>query len=208
MSSDIENARDDLAFLRALVGDNADTTQARAFGEPYFASGLIYGGQMLLHAAQGLGVLPTTPPYALAIGLGPTVVFVPVLVWMILRNRKSAGAGTAGRAVGRIFAAVGIANVVLVAIIGSVAVRHHSLATWLIYPATVFVLQGTAWLFGFMMRRRAWHGLVAAGWFAAGLAMGLSVDDIPLYILFAGLGLWLCMALPGWSMIRSARRLA
>ncbi len=206
MSSDIQSVRDDLAFLRALVGEDADAAQTRAFGEAYFASGLIYGGQMLLHAAQGLRLVPTTQSFALGIGLGPTLLFIPVLTWIIVRNRKSGSAGTTGRAIGRIFAAVGIANIVLVAIIGSVALRHHSLATWLIYPATVFVLQGTAWLFGFMMRRRAWHGLVAAGWFAAGLAMSLTVDDIPLYILFAGLGLWLCMALPGWLMLRSVRR--
>jgi hypothetical protein len=62
-----------------------------------------------------------------------------------------------------------------------------------------------AWLFAFMMRRRVWHALVAAGWFICGVAMALTVTSTAWFILFAGLGLWLCMALPGWIMWRNAR---
>ena len=204
MTSDIQSARDDLAFLRGLVGETGESVQTRALGESYCAGGLIYGGQMLLHAAQGLGVLPASGVVALAIGLGPTLIFIPVIIWITVRNRKPEGAGLVGRAVGRMFGVVGLANLVLIAVIGSVALKKHSIEIWLIYPCTVFILQGMAWLFAWMMRRRAWHGLVAFGWFVCALAMGFTVDNAPLYILFAGIGLWLCMALPGWLMLRHA----
>ncbi|MEI9886558.1 MAG: hypothetical protein WDN08_08650 [Rhizomicrobium sp.] len=205
MSSDSQSARDDLAFLRALVGDGEEP-QMRSFGEAYFAAGLIYGGQMILHAVQGLELLPRDSATSLAIGLGPTLLFLPVLALIIFRNRKSPMRGAAGRAVGSVFGAVGLANLVLVAVIGSVALRQHSLETWLIYPCTICILQGTAWLFTAMMRRRAWHYAVAAGWFVCAIAAALSIPSPPFYILFIGLGLWLCMALPGWIVLRHAGR--
>ncbi len=204
MNADSQSARDDLAFMRALVGDN-ESSQTRAFGEAYFVSGLIYGGQMLLHAAQALGLIPNLPLYSLAIGIGPTIVFIPVLIWVLYRNRKQAVHGAAGRAVGFVFGAVGLANLFLIAVIGAVALAQHSIVVWLIYPCTVFVLQGTAWLFAFMMRRHVWHLFVAAGWFFSAVAMALSVTSMPYFILFAGIGLWFCMALPGWVMLRGAK---
>jgi hypothetical protein len=206
MTSDFESARDDLAFLRGLVGEPGESAQTRALGEGYFAGGLIYGGQMLLHAGQGLGLLPQAGLGALAIGLGPTILFVPIISWIIVRNRRNeAKAGLVARAIGRMFGIVGLANLVLIAIIGTIAWRHRSLDIWLIYPCMVFVLQAMAWQFAWMMRRRAWHGLVAFGWYASALAMGLTVSTPTWYILFAGLGLWFCMALPGYLMVRTQR---
>ncbi len=57
MSVDAHTARDDLAFLRALAeaGDDGQ----RQFGRVYLAAGLIYGAQMLAHAAQALGWIAT-----------------------------------------------------------------------------------------------------------------------------------------------------
>ena len=205
MNADSQSARDDLAFMRALVGDD-ETSQTRAFGESYCAGGLIYGCQMLLHAAQAAGLIANGPFNGLAIGLGPTVVFIPVLAWIIHRNRRNVLRGAVSRAIGAAFGAVGLANLFLIAVIGSVALSLNSITVWLIYPCTVFVLQGMAWLFAFMMRRRGWYALVAAGWFFSGVAMALTVHAIPYFILFAGLGLWGCMALPGWVMLRNAKR--
>jgi hypothetical protein len=203
MNADAQSARDDLAFLRAIVGDD-ESKQMRSFGQAYFAAGLIYGGQMLGHAAQAVGLLPNLPLVGLAVGLGPTVLFVPVLTWIIARNRSSVVQGTVSRAVAGIFGAIGLANVVLIGVIGSVAWRQNSAQTWLIFPCVVFVLQGTAWLFAYMMRRRRWFAMVAAGWYACAIAMACSIYALDYFILFAGIGLWLCMALPGWLMLRKA----
>jgi hypothetical protein len=206
MNADAHSAQEDLAFLRALV-DRPDQT-ASAWGAGYFAGGLIYGAQMLMHAAQFFGLLPASGLGAVAIGVGPTLVFLPALVWITWRRRGEAPPPAVGRAIGAVFGAVGAANIALIAIIGWAALRAHSLPIWLIYPATVFVLQGAAWLVAYCLRRRAWLGLVAAGWFAFALAMGLTTDRIGLYVLFCGLGIWTCMALPGWIMLRAPARAA
>ena len=83
--TDAETAREDLAFLRTLL-DKGDGRSA--FGEGYFAAGLIYGAQMLLHGAQALGWLPPSGLLALVVGLGPTLIFLPVLAWITWRHRS------------------------------------------------------------------------------------------------------------------------
>jgi hypothetical protein len=203
--SDMQSARDDLAFLRGLVTD--DGRPMRSFGQAYFAAGLIYGGQMILHAAQAMGYLPQGGLPALLIGLGPTVLFIPVLTWIIVANKRQAAqvGGMAARAVSIIFGVTGISNLFLAAVIGAVAWREMSATTWLIYPCAVFVLQGAAWFFAFMMQRRAWHLVVALGWFASAVAMALTVTALGWFILFAGAGLWLFMALPGFVILRAMR---
>jgi hypothetical protein len=203
--NDVQTARDDLAFLRGLVGD--DGTPMRSFGQAYFAAGLIYGGQMILHAAQTMGYLPQNAVTGLLVGLGPTVLFLPILAWIIVANRlKTApSTGMATRAVSIIFGVTGISNLFLAAVIGAVAWREQSATTWLIYPCAVFVLQGAAWFFAFMMQRRAWHLVVALGWFASAVAMALTATALGWFILFAGAGLWLCMALPGFVILRGTR---
>jgi hypothetical protein len=206
MNTDVSTAQEDLAFLRQLVerGDG----NAAGWAEGYFAGGLVYGAQMLMHAGQYFGLLPGAGPVALAIGLGPTLVFVPIIFWIIWRHRADRPPAAAGRAVAAVFGAVGAANLALIFVIGWSAFKQHSFAVWLIYPACVFILQGAAWLVAFAMRRRGWLSLVAAGWFVFAIGMGLTTDRIDLYLLFCGLGIWGCMALPGWLMMRAPARAA
>ena len=94
----LEKARDDLAFMRALV-EPTDNWQ-KQFGETYFAAGLCYCAQMLLHGGQFLGLAPSSGPVALAIGLGPTVVFLVLLVSQglpaILSTLAAAGFSVSG----------------------------------------------------------------------------------------------------------------
>jgi hypothetical protein len=194
------SAQDDLAFMRSLV----DTTGSfqRSFGEAYFAAGLCYGVQMLLHAAQWMGWIGDGP-IGLVIGLGPTVVFLGLLAWIIVRGRHEPSGGSfVSRAVGALFGAAGVANLALVAVIGSVAWREQSLTIWLIYPCVVLILQGMAWMVVYALRRRAWYGVVALGWFATGVAMGLAIDDPPAFIGIGGAGFIAFMLVPGWAMMR------
>ena len=203
---DAETARDDLAFMRALV-DPGDRWH-RQFGQVYASAGACYCTQMLLHGAQFLGLAPASGPVGLAIGLGPTGVFLVLLVWFSARNRQFPSGGATSRAIGSVFGAVGLANLVLVVAIGSIAWRWHSLQTWLIYPCVVMVLQGLAWLVAYMMRRRAWFAAVALGWFATGVAMAASIDNMAGYVISAGVGMFACMLIPGLFMLRQSARSA
>jgi hypothetical protein len=205
--SDTQSLRDDLAFLRALV-EPADSGQRywRAFGEAYLAAGVCYGAQILLNVGQMLGLVPATGGAALAIGVVPTLVFVGLLVWIIVRHRGGqAGSGLMARAVGNLFGVLGLANLGLAAAIGYVALREHSMTTWLIYPCCVFILQGAAWLVALSLRRTRWYGLVALGWIVSGLGMAASIESMAWYAAFGAFGLVFCMALPGWHLMRTNR---
>jgi hypothetical protein len=93
-----------------------------------------------------------------------------------------------------------------VMIIGSIAWRMHNLTIWLIYPCSVMVLQGLAWLVAFMLRRRSWMAVVAIGWFITGLGMALFIDNMAGFVASAGVGMFCFMLLPGLWMLRSSRR--
>lgn len=202
-----DSARDDLAYMRALV--DAPTTFQRSFGQTYFASGLCYGVQMLLHAAQSVGWAPQTEAVTLLISFGPTVVFLALITWIISRDRatRRPASGAVSKAIGSMLGAVGIANLVLVFVIGLVAWRQQSITTWLIYPCTVMVLQGAVWLSIFALRRRAWFGVVALGWFltAAAMAVGVAYENMPLFISVTGFGFLAFMLIPGWILMRQAK---
>lgn len=194
-----DTARDDLAYLKSLVQPGDDFS--RSFGRAYFAAGLCYGVQLLLHGAQYLGWI-TGDVAGLVIGFGPTVVFLAILFWWINRRRE-ARPTLANRAIGGVFAAAGLANLVLVFVIGWVAWRHRSFDIWLIYPCTVVVLQGAAWLVASQIRKRAWFLAVAMGWFAVGVGMAIAIGNIAAYLAILGVGFLVCMLIPGWLMMRA-----
>jgi hypothetical protein len=198
-----DSARDDLAYMRSLV--ETPGSFQRSFGEAYFAAGLCYGVQMLLHAGQQLGWVANEGPVALAVGLGPTVVFLALLFWLIRRRREPTGGSMVSRAVAAVLGAAGVANLVLIVVIGSVAWREHSLTVWLIYPCTVLVLQGMAWLVIYALRRRTWFGIVAFGWFVTAMVMALAVRDLDVFIAAAGFGFIAFMLVPGWLIMRQPR---
>ena len=195
-----ETARDDLAYLTSLVQPGDDFS--RSFGRAYFAAGLCYGVQLLLHGAQLVGWI-TNETAGLLIGFGPTVVFLAILFWL---NRRSAARPTlANRAIGGVFAAAGAANLVLVFVIGFVAWRRSSFDIWLIYPCTVVVLQGAAWLVASQVRRRPWFLAVAVGWFAIGIGMTIAIGDMAAYLFILGLGFFAFMVIPGLVMMRQPK---
>jgi hypothetical protein len=198
-----ETVREDLAFMRALVAP--DERWQRGFGETYAACGACYGVQMIMHGLQGFGVIPGEGLPALLVVTGPTVVFIALLTWISVRTGRPIGGGLTSRAVGSVFGAIGLANLVLMALIGSIAWREHNLKIWLVYPCVVLVMQGAAWLVAYMLRRKPWFGLVAAGWFAVGLGMGFAIENPGWFILITGAGFIAFMLAPGVVIMRQAR---
>ena len=102
---------------------------------------------------------------------------------------------------------MGVANLALIAAIGIIAWQWQSMATWMIYPCVVIVLQGMAWMFAWAFRRRTWLGVVATGWFATGIGMAAAVaaGNDGWYLAILGAGLFGFMAAPGFYLMRSGR---
>jgi hypothetical protein len=201
-----QSARDYLAFMKALVEGDGGAAATRTFGQAYFAAGAIYGAQTLYHWAEGQRLIAPPPLLSLSVAIGATVLFLAVLLAVNWRNRAPSLGGPTTRAVQTAFAAIGIANIVLVASIGCVAAQQQSLLIWLIYPIVVFVLQGAGWMFSFMMLRRLWHGAVAAGFFATALGLAASLAfGSSAFALIAAANLIVCMALPGYVMMRTPK---
>lgn len=200
------DARDDLAFMRSIVAGGEDSM--RLFGLVYFAAGLCYGIQILMNGMRILGWVPGGSAMDLAIGILPTIAFLLILLLLIVRDRgRSRLESSTSRAIGLVFACVGITNLALVAAIGIVAWQWQSMATWMIYPCVVMILQGMAWMFAWALRRRTWLGAIAAGWFATGVgtAAALAVGSAGWYLTILGIGLFAFMTAPGLYLMWSGR---
>lgn len=204
MSQSTPSVQDDLAFMRALAGGGG-TSFLRNFGEVYFATGVCYSLQMLGHGAQAAFGWFTEDLAASILGIGPTLVVVGLIVWINWRRRNTRAASTVAKAVGAMFGAVGIANLVMVAVVGLQAWRMQSIQVWLIYPCIVMAFQGAAWMAAWTLRRRGWMGLVGVGWFVTAIAMGISIPNMAGYLVALSAGLVLCMVLPGYAMMRTFR---
>lgn len=199
-----QNPQDDLAYLKSLVAGDGGAQAGKMFGQIYFFAGLLYGLQTLALWAQGAGLIAPPETVMLVFVIGISVVFLGVVAYVSWKNRNISQGSINNRAVGAVFGATGMANLVLIAAIGYRAYVDQSLATWLIYPIVVFVLQGAAWLASYMLMRRAWHGLVALGWFATSLGMALTLGELN-FAVVVGVALILFMAVPGYIIMRHPR---
>lgn len=204
MNANLEQARDDLAFMRSLVS-GGEHFQATA-GEVFMWAGCIYGAQCIGQWLDIVGVLHLPPLGQLILGLGPTAVFLVYLGVVIWRERKAPKGGPTTRALTAVFQGAGIANLVLAFVFAYGAHRAQSMTVWLYHPVVVCLFQGVAWYVAWTVRKRAWVGFVAFGWFAVTLACGLLVYDVAKFILIIAVALFLLMALPGYAMMRIARK--
>jgi len=207
MNAELESARDDLAYMRSLVSGSA--AMQSTIGEAFTWAGVLYGGQCILYWLQTLHLIPEDGLAALALAIVPTIIFCVVLAVIIWKDRKKPSGGVASRALGAVFQAAGIANLVLAVVFAYGATKAESFGLWLYHPIVVCMIQGVAWYVAWAIQRRAWLGLVAAGWFAATIALGIVLYiDIGTYLLVLGVALFVCMALPGWVIWRGANRAA
>lgn len=208
MNDKIKSVQDDLAFLRTVAEGRGGAGLGVAGGAIYAGAGLIYGLQCLAYYGQAIGLIRIPPLGDLLLAWLPTVLFVILMTVVIVIDRKRPTGGVANRAVNAAFIGAGIANLALVLIFAAAAARHHDFRYWLFHPAVVFVLQGAAWYVVFMLRKRLWMLVVAAGWLVSGVAMGLLIERSDLYLLVASFGLFAWMMVPGYAMMRQAMRAA
>ena len=192
-----------LAFVKALVSEGGQV-QANT-GSAFLAAGLCYGIQCLLQYAQIRGWVPAGQAVSLVIGFGPTVIFVVALGFILWRSRRTTQQGVATRALNATFSSAGLANLFMVFVFGYNALTQKSLAIWLYYPCVVCAFQGAIWYVAYMIRRKVWLAFVSAGWFVTTVALGLTLRDIPTYVLILGVALTVLMGGSGWYMMRQAK---
>ncbi len=203
MTDEIENAREDLAFMRALA--ESPDRHNHQMGLALFLAGLIYGFQTLVQWLADIGAVPLAGvTYAGFIALC-NLVFFTVLGFVIWRNRSAKARTATSRANEATFQAAGLANLSIVLVFLAATIRSGSGEIWYFYTPLVFALQGAAWFVFFRLRKRAWLGLVAAGWFTSAVALGLTTHSST-YILVASISLFSLLSLPGWVMMRLARQ--
>jgi hypothetical protein len=203
MTSELEAARDDLAYMRALVDGGGGRMQA-LIGEAFMWAGVLYGAQCFLHWLQILGLVPSQGLIALAILALPTLMVCAVLGWIFWKQRKSATGGVGARALGAAFQGAGIANLAMAFVFAYGAYKWESPGLWLYHPIVVCMFQGVAWFVAFHILRRAWLGLVAAGWFATTITLGSVIGDGAAFLLVLAVSLTLLMAIPGYVMWRGS----
>jgi hypothetical protein len=54
------------------------------------------------------------------------------------------------------------------------AQKAESFGLWLYHPIVVCMFQGVAWYVAWVVLKRAWVGLVAAGWFVTTVTLGIA----------------------------------
>ena len=206
MATDLESARDDLAYMRSLV-TGSGPMQA-SIGECFFWAGIIYGAQCGTHVLQELGIVPWAAPWGVVVGLVPTLIFIPVLVWIFWKDRKNKPTGVGARALNGVFQGAGMANGVMSIVFAVGAYKADSALIWFYHPIVVCMFQGVAWFVAYTVLRHAWLGWVAVGWFAATVTLGFVVGNGMAYLLTLTFALFVLMALPGWLIWRGAKRAA
>ena len=201
-----QSAEADLAFMRSIVEGGGRTPVTLAIC--YLAGGLVYGLQCLFHVGQITGLIRLPDLANLVIVVGFTVVFLCVLTWAILTDRKCGPVNrgpTGVRMMNAAFSATGMANTAVIIVFGVGAIRDHDFAIWLYYSAIVFALQAAAWYVAWMLKKKGWMLATALGGWLAAVALGVTVREPMIYLAVCTVALFLLFALPGWIMFRDAR---
>lgn len=207
MTENTEDPVADIAWMRRLAEEGADAPMQGA--SILMTAGLIYGAASLFHWAQITDRVPSSGPDTGLGWLAATLLFFLVLAVVIVRLKRGGGVMTASnRATTTVWSALGWG---IFALFGSMAAlgwraggEGVEIAFWLV-PSVIMVFYGIGWAVSAAMYKsgRLWW-LAIASFLAAPLLAALagSADQ---YLAYAA-ALFLLMALPGFLLMRGARR--
>jgi hypothetical protein len=199
MNDSVEAARNDLAFMKAVVEDRGPLPAL--FGAHMLAPGLIYGANFILIWAIWAHLVPWPHAWRDWTWAPGAIVYAPIVTML---SRRKIGLGPSGRT----FAAAGAAFALMVwatlAVIATAQAASGDPAVWMLWPPMVFVLYGGAWSVVCMVRRTVLNGLVALGCFATAVTAAACMKA-PEAWLVLGAGALLFVAGPGAAIIRRAR---
>jgi hypothetical protein len=199
-------AKDDLAFMKALVFDGGRSEMAG--GQAFFVAGLCFGAQCFLQWAQAIGLLVAPVLVYLTIAVLPSVIFLGFVIYLSLKERNAGPKPVAARAVNAAFTSAGIGNLFISSAFGYTASIEKSMTVWLLYPVVICVFQGAVWYIAYIIRKKIWLAAVSVAWFSTSVALTILLKSIPDYLLVLGFALVFIMGGSGYYMMRLAAKKA
>ena len=197
----MDDVREDIAFLRALVEDR-DSTMALD-GAILTAIGVIFGCVNFFYWLLSTGLLTVPAAWSRWVWVTGVLVLVPVV--LLFQWRYPRPSGPASRAMRAAWLSVGtsisVAGIALA--LGAWRLQLPSFVLW-VFPVLLFTLYGAAWSVAFAVRQRLAFAFVAAGCYVVAVACGFSMGR-PEEWLILSLGLFTLVAAPGFALVRRAR---
>ena len=206
--TDPNNETADIAWLRSLAEEGANTPPQG--GVILFAAGLIWGTASVAHWFIITGLLPVDPGgYGLVWGVAMLVFFVTLVV-MIRRLKAQGGVETAAnRAFGSVWSALGWGIFSLFTALMLLDVSRTgevNMAQWsLAIPSIIMTFYGMGWAVSATMLRQRMLWFLAIGAFVAAPVLAMISGSSIQYLAYAA-ALFLLMALPGYLLMRAAKR--
>jgi hypothetical protein len=204
MTLDADTAREDLAFLKAIVAERPVNLQLA--GLLYGSAGAIYGAQTLIVALalSGYAILGEATYWvsALAANMG---YFALIAIVSLATRKRPRAKGTAGRALTAAFTGVGIANAVTAIGFALANLGGFSSGIWLLFPIIVCAFQGACWFVASFVIRQSWTWAVTIGWYLSAAGLPLLVGSIIPYMYALTAILFLLLGAPGYIMWRAGR---
>lgn len=200
MTEQMQTAREDLAFMRALVEDRGPLP--RPIGEHFLMVGLLYGANVLYAWAGKSGFAPWPAGDSALLGWAPAAVLhIPYALWFTRRTRGFRGGPTLA-----VFGVAWIATVLMTAAIVAsiyVAGARTGVDYVPIWPAIAVALYGGSWTVAAVARRSFSYFAVAVGCFATAVLCAALIGT-PDVFLALGLGVLFFIGGPGLAIMLRA----
>ncbi len=207
MNANAEDPAADIAWMRRLAEEGSQAPMQGA--SILFGAGVIWGLASLGHWAIVSRLVDVGYEAINYVWLGAAAVFAILLI-VVLNHLKRAGGvqtaanratGTAWSAIGWGIFALGVSLVVLGWRLGEDAVMFG----FALVPSMIMTAYGSGWaVSAAMLRTRGLWALAVASFAAAPLLAALT--GTPEQYLAYAAALFLLMALPGWLLMRAAKR--
>lgn len=197
----------DIAWMRRLAEEGAEAPMQGA--SILMAAGLTYGAASLFYWAEITGRVQIGSSVTGVGWLVATVVFLTTLFLIIARLKRQGGVRTASnRATSTVWSALGwgiFALFLSMAAVGWRSGEQGALIAMSLSSSVIMVFYGIGWaVSAAMYRSRILWGL-AIGSFAAAPLLAAFTGQAEQYLAYAA-ALFLLMALPGFLLMRGARR--
>lgn len=197
----MQNVKDDIAFMRALAAEGQRTPLLG--GAILAAAGLIFGVASVAYWAMLTGILSLPHGWgSFGIWMGALAVFLVALTVVNRRVGGKPGASSpTNKASGAAWSGIGFAIFALGMSYAAAGFRLQSEDIMSTFPSVIFALYGAGWAVASAMTGKKWLWWVALGSWAMAPLLGWFATTPEQYLIYAA-GLLLLTFLPGVALMR------